>query len=237
MKYPKETIDRLNAITAKRAATVIQHLLKNGYITTEDLENVYGYKHPPRAVRDVRELGINIETYKIRSSEGKNIAAYKFGNPVFFEDIDMKTHGRSSLSEALKQALVDKYGARCNIYYQSMEKEQLQIDHRIPYEIGGEQESNEIDCYMLLSPSANRLKSWTCEHCPNWTNKDVSVCEHCFWAFPENYTHLAGKRQKQLVVTFSENEIEDYDKLVETVGAAEAVDIIKGLIKDFIKGK
>jgi hypothetical protein len=42
----------------------------------------------------------------------------------------------------------------------------LQIDHRVPFEVGGdfvaEQES---EYYMLLSPSANRLKSWTCEKC------------------------------------------------------------------------
>lgn len=39
-----------------------------------------GYEHAPRAARDVRELGIPLETYKIKDSTGKSIAAYRFGD-------------------------------------------------------------------------------------------------------------------------------------------------------------
>ena len=42
-KLPKKFIEKLNAVKNKRPATVIQHILKHGYITTEDLKNVYGY--------------------------------------------------------------------------------------------------------------------------------------------------------------------------------------------------
>ena len=78
--YPKEFLDLLKSITAKRAKTVIDHILKHGFITTEDLKMKYGYDHPPRAVRDVREQGIPVETYKVDDSNGKKIAAYKFGD-------------------------------------------------------------------------------------------------------------------------------------------------------------
>lgn len=193
MKYPKAILDKLNSITDKRPATVIQHILENGYITTEELEYIYGYKHPPRAIRDVRERGINIETYRVKSSDGRSIGAYRFGYPVIAEDKVSKVAGRTVLSQVLKKALIEKYGSVCFVYLQPMEERLLQIDHRIPYEIGGEQAEDDIDCYMLLSPSANRAKSWTCEHCPNWTQKDVSFCLNCFWAYPENYTHIAGK--------------------------------------------
>ena len=54
-ELPKEFLDRLKAVTAKRAKTVIDHILKHGYITTEQLSDEYGYDHPPRAARDVRE--------------------------------------------------------------------------------------------------------------------------------------------------------------------------------------
>ena len=80
-KYPKEFLEKLNSIKSKRPATVIQHILKYGFITTEELETLYGYKHPPRAVRDVREQGVPIETYYVKNSEGKRMAAYKFGSP------------------------------------------------------------------------------------------------------------------------------------------------------------
>ena len=50
-------------VTAKRARTVIDHLLKHGSVTTEELQSIYGYDHPPRAIRDVRECDIPIETF------------------------------------------------------------------------------------------------------------------------------------------------------------------------------
>ena len=236
MKLTKETLDKLNSITDKRPATVIQHIIKYGFITTEDLANKYGYEHAPRAARDVRERGVNLETYRVKSSDGRNIAAYRFGNPVFTDNKVSKLAGRTALSQALKKALVDRYGAICFVYLQPMEERLLQIDHRIPYEVGGERSDN-IDCYMLLSPSANRAKSWTCEHCPNWTTKDVQFCESCFWAHPEKYTHIAGKETRQIIVTFTDNEIDDYNQLISLVGHKQAERTIKELISQFIKGQ
>ena len=79
MDLPQDFIDVLNAVTNKRARFVIDTILKNGYCSTEDLKNG-GYEHAPRAARDVRELGIPLQTFKIKDSAGKNIAAYKFGD-------------------------------------------------------------------------------------------------------------------------------------------------------------
>lgn len=235
MKYPQNIIDKLNAITDKRPATVIQHILKHGFITTEELKNKYGYEHAPRAARDVRERGVNLVTYRVKGSDGRNIAAYKFGDPVFDENKLSKVGGRTALSQALKKSLVDKYGSVCFIYLQPMEERLLQVDHRIPYEIGGEQDENNIDCFMLLSPSANRAKSWTCEHCSNWFFKDPTMCKKCFWAHPEEYSHIAGKEERQIIITFTDNEIEDYNRLISLVGVDEAEKTIKDLISNFVK--
>ncbi len=234
MKLSKIILNRLNAITDKRPSTVIQHIIKHGYITTEELASKYGYEHAPRAARDVRERGVNLVTYRVKSSDGRNIAAYKFGDPVFVDNKISKVGGRTALSQALKKALIDKYGTVCFVYLQPMEERLLQIDHRVPYEIGGEQSDN-IDCYMLLSPSANRAKSWTCEHCPNWTIKDIEFCNNCFWAHPENYSHIAGREERQIVITFSDNEIEDYNQLISLVGKEKAENKIKELISEYIK--
>ncbi len=65
-------------VTAKRPRTVIDHIIKHGSITTEELRFRYGYDHPPRAVRDVRECGVPIETFRVVSAETgrKKIAAF-----------------------------------------------------------------------------------------------------------------------------------------------------------------
>lgn len=233
-KLPKEFLAKLDAVTAKRPKTVIQQILRNGYVTTEELKNL-GYEHAPRAARDVRELGIPLETFRVKDSNGRRIAAYRLGDPTKAEDRISKTSGRTVLTNALKKALIERYGSKCFIYLQPMEERLLQVDHRVPYEIGGEQDEKDIDCYMLLSPSANRAKSWTCEHCPNWNRKDVAFCIRCFWAHPEKYTHIAGQEQRQLVITFTGDEIEDYNRLIALVGAEEAEQVIKEMIGKYVR--
>ena len=232
-KLPKWFLEKVKAVEAKRPRTVIQHILQNGFVTTEELQSL-GYEHAPRAARDVRELGIPLETFRVRNAEGKSIAAYRFGNPSSKDNKLAKSTGRTVLSKALKKALIDKYGARCFIYSQPMEERLLQVDHRIPYEIGGAGKVANIDCYMLLSPSANRAKSWTCEHCPNWEVKNADFCVRCFWAHPENYTHVAGKEQRQIIITFTGDEIEDYNRLIALVGNDKAEETIKGMVAQFV---
>ena len=46
---PREFVKKCKAVMAKRPRTVIDHILKHGYITTEELKEKYGYNHPPRA--------------------------------------------------------------------------------------------------------------------------------------------------------------------------------------------
>lgn len=67
MDLSQDFISVLNAVTNKRARFVIDTILEKGYCSTEDLKNG-GYEHAPRAARDVRELGIPLETYKIKIS-------------------------------------------------------------------------------------------------------------------------------------------------------------------------
>ena len=234
MNYPKDFIDLLNSVTAKRPKTVIDHILKHGYITSQELKDLYGYNHPPRAVRDVREHGIPIETYTVVGTDGRKIAAYRFGDPSKASLSVSKASGRTILSKALKQALIEKYGARCFIYLEEMDESSLQVDHRIPYEIAGEQDTGNMECFMLLSPSANRAKSWTCEHCSNWEKRDKEFCIRCFWAYPENYDHIAGKIEKVVSIVFTGNEIEDYNKLIQLAGEDSAQATIKKILHEYL---
>jgi len=143
--YPKEFLDLLNSVEARRPRTVIQHILKYGFVTSQELKDVYGYNHPPRAVRDVREHGVPIVTYRIEGTDGRSIAAYKFGDPSETGNALSKSSGRTALSKALKQALIEKYGAKCFVYFEPMDESILQIDHRIPYEIAANKTSKMLN--------------------------------------------------------------------------------------------
>jgi hypothetical protein len=214
LKLPKAFVDLCRSVTAKRPKTVIEHILTHGFITTEELKDQYGYNHPPRAVRDVREHGIAIETFRVAGSDGRRIAAYRFG------DTDVQPYrrlsGRTGLSKKINDALIKKYGSRCFIYLEEMNERDLQVDHRIPYEVGGDGTNAELnpDDFMLLSGSANRAKSWSCEQCGNWdSTKDKAVCQSCYWAYPENYTHIAMRQIRRVDLVWQGNEVHAYERL------------------------
>ena len=207
----------LDTVTNKRARFVIDTILNKGFCSTEDLKNG-GYEHAPRAARDVRELGIPLDTFKIKDSNGKSIAAYKFGDWEETKKTNQlaKTSGRTQLTEKLKNALIEKYGARCNLYGEQYPLRLLQPDHRIPYEIGGDPvDMLDTNYFMLLSPSANRDKSWACEHCTNWRKKDIDMCKTCYYAYPEKYQHIAGNKEKKLDIIFSNEDMALYNQIVE----------------------
>jgi len=213
-KLSKKFIQECNKITAKRPRTVIQHILKHGYVTTQELKDRYGYNHPPRAARDVREQGIPLETFRVVGSDGRKIGAYRFGDPA--QTRFLKRQGRTAFSRELKQKLMDKDGCRCAIYLEELPERELQIDHRIPFEVGGDRghDKENPEDFMLLCGSANRAKSWSCEHCVNWQElKKPQVCRACYWAYPEKYNHVAMRPLRRMDLMWKGKEVEVYEEL------------------------
>ncbi|MBE0543786.1 MAG: HNH endonuclease [Verrucomicrobia bacterium] len=214
LKLPTDFLKLCTGVTAKRPRTVIQHILKHGHITTQDLKDKYGYNHPPRAVRDVKEHGIPIEMFRVVGSDGRKIAAYKFGDPT--KARAGRQAGRTILSSELKRALIERQGARCSIYCEVFPERELQIDHRVPFEVAGDapKVKPNPDLYMLLCGSANRAKSWSCEHCANWRElKKLEICRNCYWAYPDSYTHVAMRPVRRADILWGEAEVQDYERL------------------------
>lgn len=231
---PKPILDACLKITAKRPKTVVDHILKHGSITTEELKEIYSYDHPPRAIRDVREHGIPIETFKVQSTAtGRRIAAYRIDTENTVKK--GRIGGRTAFSKSFKDRLVKKYESKNATTYEELDPRYLQIDHRIPYEISGnDADLEDLDAFMLLDASAQRAKSWSCEHCQNFLNhQDPEICKSCFWAYPEDYSHVAMKEERRVWLVWNGCEVEDYTKLKKT--AADQGISIQELIKSNIK--
>ncbi len=228
---PSDFLVVLDSVTNKRARFVIDTILRKGSCTTEDLKNA-GYEHAPRAARDVRELGIPLITGKGKDKDGKSIAVYTFGDWEAAKQQNQlaKSGGRTQLSAKLKAALIERYGARCHMYGEEYSERLLQPDHRIPYEIGGDPDDMmDTDYFMLLCPSANRDKSWACEHCPNWSKKDPEVCRKCYYAYPEDYTHIAGEVERRVDIVFKGNDIQLYEE------AQKKADAMNKRLSEYLK--
>jgi len=230
---PKDFLEKLRATTAKRPKTVIDHILKFGHVTTEELREKYGYDHPPRAIRDVKEQGIPLEMFRVEGSHGRKIAAYRFGDPSQVRGKGFA--GRRVWPKAFKQSLVEAHGARCGICCTAYAHRYLQIDHRIPFEVAGEgADELKSEDYMLLCGLCNRAKSWSCEHCRNWTeDHDMSVCQTCYWANPTTYLHIALRLIRRLDITWTQHEVPDYDRIVSMSRHArqELPDFVKDVLR------
>jgi hypothetical protein len=133
---PPEFLDLLRGVPAKRPKTVIDHILQHGFVTTEGLSYLYGYNHPARGARDVRELGIPLETFRVTGSDGRFIGSYWFGDPA--KPGAAVLSGRTAISSSIRGSLVERYGSKCNIYLEPFPERDLQVDHRVPFEIYGD---------------------------------------------------------------------------------------------------
>jgi len=214
----------------------MDHIMQNGFITTEDLVNKYGYSHPPRAARDVREAGIPLETFKVKSKDGKSIAAYKFGNISQLQA--NKVEGRS-FPKRHKKNLYEACHGRCAICNGMFAERYLQVDHRVPYEVcGGSSEMRSIENLTLICGSCNRAKSWSCEHCDNWrTDKSLQVCLKCYWGNPTDYIHIAMKDIRRLDLQWEGDEVKHYEtaKSVAAEKNIELPDFMKQIVNHHIK--
>lgn len=236
--YPKEFLERLKAVKSKRPKTVIDHILKHGFITTEELEKKYGYKHPPRAARDVREQGIPLETFSVKNAEGRTIAAYRFAD---LSDIRHdRLGGRRIFPKEFKDKLIEENGCKCSVCQELYEDRYLQVDHRVPYEISGDYDNAErcTDDYMLLCGSCNRAKSWSCEHCINWLEeKSPEICQSCYWTHPDSYKHIALRLIRRLDIVWSGDEVKVFEKFRERVEKLNESmpNYVKAVIKNYLE--
>lgn len=193
----------------RRPKTVVMHMLKHGFITTEILSKQYGYEHAPRAIRDVRDLGIPIKKSSVKNADGKTVAKYEFAT----RDEIIRLGGRPTFPRGFKDKVSST--GKCALCSISLDKRYLQIDHRVPFTISGDTADMEPVNFMLLCGSCNRSKSWSCEHCTNWKkDKNPDTCRTCYWAYPTSYEHVAMMNIRRLDMTWQDDEVPDYESLV-----------------------
>jgi hypothetical protein len=205
-KLPKALLERIDSITNKRARVVLDTLVRKGSISTAELQAA-GYDHPPRAARDVVELGIALQRVTIKRKDGQRIASYIFDE----RELDPLKTGRVVLAKKERESIIRRNGSKCGLCGC---KSNLQVDHKIPYEVAGESQRYEDDPYQVLDGSCNRKKSWDCEHCENWKRiKDLRICQSCYWASPDDYTHVAMRPERRIDIVWIGDEVKAFETI------------------------
>ena len=211
-KPPKVLMERIALAKNKRARVVLDRIAKNGSITTDELNEI-GYNHPPRAARDVRELGFPLKTIMVGNSRGGRMARYEFDDKV----LEAGKAGRRILPRKQRNEIIAAAGAKCGICGGASN---LQVDHRIPYEIGGESTAAGIQSFQVLCGSCNRTKSWDCEHCGNrLQGKTIEACEACYWANPSDHSHVRMQEQRRVDLVWIGEDTKRFDDIREAARA------------------
>lgn len=116
---------------------------------------------------------------------------------------------RNPLSKSIQTKVLSEGECRiCGSY------RRLQVDHKIPFAIGGETYPHDPVEFMPLCPSCNRSKSWDCErNCSNWKIRDADFCRSCYWSGEPDYRHVAGHEVRNIRVQLSDpEEVEIFDR-------------------------
>jgi hypothetical protein len=209
-----------------RARKAVEFMLEKGSVTTGDLKAA-GYDHPPRAVRDVKDAGLVVES-RLVNVEGIRMSRY-----TLVDSISGVFLQRRPISHALRRELFETHGHRCTVCGGVFITRMLQADHRIPFAIGGDPEP-ELENYMPLCSSDNRAKSMSCERCPNWSVRDLETCKTCYWHDPEKYSHVATLDERRLTITARGSDVGSIDQLAGE--AAEAGLTLGEYLLDLIAG-
>ena len=183
-------VERFMATGSKRGRRLLEFIMRDGGVTTEQLEAV-GYRDAASAARDVRDAGIPLVTGEARSANGGRTGRYTLGRA---EDIvDGRFHGRTAIPKKVKDGVLAHYGCVDWITGAAVPRTALTVDHRIPFRVLGDPKAPDwrVENLMPLDRSSQRSKSWACEACENYKLRDPNICRKCFWAYPENYEHVA----------------------------------------------
>ena len=112
---PEEFLVAIERVTALRPRRVLIHILEHGSVNTDELNELYGYNHPPRAARDVRENGIPLKTSRIIGRNNRRIASYTLDIEQFQRGRDFRRAGRRGIPPQLKRILIEASGLRCEL--------------------------------------------------------------------------------------------------------------------------
>ncbi len=222
--YSAELLAAVAKVTTRRGKMLVNHILKHGSVSTEELETVYGLTDAASAARDVKDAGVPLAKTTGRRKTGRQMAVYMFGDPSLIRGD--RFQGRRAFAKGFKEILIKKYEAKCALCSTPYEPRYLQIDHRVPYQIAGESSDGKrpSEEYMLLCGSCQRSKSWSCEHCDNWREgRQPQICRSCYWAEPTDYTHIALKDHRRLeIVWLGDDEVSDHTNL-KSLAAKNAI--------------
>ena len=192
-KASDEFIDTLLSIDKRRTRLARDIILRDGIVTRDTLKySDDGHVLNDRAIRELAEYGLPLS----RSTVSGNVLSFTF-DPEKFQ---APGEARWSIPPKMRAAVIAQYGT-CSMCPSQID---LAPDHRVPFaRVRNALIRQEgLDALQALCGTHNNRKKSACNRC----QEPVERCRECLWAYPEKYTHIAGKPERSVSLTASSPE-------------------------------
>ena len=115
-------------VKESKRAKVLKELMKDGkWYSADDIREITGYKHPNRAITDLRQFGYIVEQrYVIR--DGKRVAEWKL---LSVTPVKEAKH-RFTLSKSDARKIFQRDNYTCVLCKEKYDEKFLRVDHKIP---------------------------------------------------------------------------------------------------------
>ena len=143
-KEDRKRLEELVKTIPLRPKRVLEYLLKKGEVSTYQLGKL-GYDQPPRAAMDLKDIGVKLVTKSSKHPKtGNRMVIYMLDD----DQSNTFAPGRKAFPKNFKQEIIDRDDSKCILCDKLYSSRFLQIDHKIPFILGGEDEELNSDDFQ-----------------------------------------------------------------------------------------
>jgi len=195
----------------KRTRVCVKLMSDGRWYSAQRITELTGYRHPNRAITDVRQHGYEVESRIVRTADGKNIVEWRLVSKTPIGQLKR----RASLSKSETDAIFRRDNYTCALCRTKYDADFLRVDHREPVSRSlrgnafSKDEPNWMRRFQTLCQICNYEKREICKKCTR------DACLGCELYEPEKYGGLMLRLESEALGRFAKKAQESSVSLQE----------------------
>lgn len=141
---------------SKRAQVCVKLMSNGKWYSAERIRTETGYRHPNRAMTDVRQAGYEVQSRFVKTKNGKRVVEWRLGSTMPTKPLKK----RISLTKSEMETIFKRDDFTCALCKNKYDSDFLRVDHKEP---------------ISRTPRGNEFS----KDDPNWTNHFQTLCLIC----------------------------------------------------------
>lgn len=180
---------------SKRARVCVKLMSNGEWYSAQRIMELTGYRHPNRAMTDVRQCGYEVESRFVRTKNGKRVVEWRLVSKVPVGPLKK----RVSLTKSEMETIFKRDNYTCALCKNKYESDFLRVDHKEPISRSprgnefSKEEPNWMERFQTLCLICNYEKREICKKCQRDT------CVGCELYEPEKYGGIMLRLDKAVL--------------------------------------